>query len=222
MSHIKTTLAIVLVLAITVLAGVLQGNLSNRWGPSPDVQAAAARMLDLPDHFGDWQLQSVEPFDPDVQEILQCVGHIHHKYVNTKNPLETISVAIILGPSGPTAVHTPEICYSSRAFKTLVEPEHVTILDSDEQEHEFWAMTFEGKDLAATRLRTYYAWTTGDTWAAPKSARFAYAGQPMLYKIQLASHTLPGSNSDTKDACQRFLEAFLPVANPILFDETPN
>ena len=214
------TLAVGLVLVMTLVAGALQGKLSNRWGPSPDMQAAAARMSNLPDRFGDWQLHSVEPFDPKVEEILQCAGHFHHKYVNTKNPLEIVSVAVIVGPSGPTAVHTPEICYSSRAYKTLVAPQHVTIAGSDGREHEFWAMTFQGNDLAATTLRTYYAWSTGDTWSAPNSARFAFAGQPMLYKIQLAGNTPSGFNSTTDDTCRRFLEAFLPVANAVLFDDT--
>ena len=220
MSRFTSTLAVGLALAMTLLAGVLQGNLSNRWGSSPDMQVAAARLSDLPDHFGDWQLQSVEPFDPRVEEILQCAGHIHCKYVNTKNPAETVSVTIILGPSGPTAVHTPEICYSSRDYKTLVTPQRVAIAGSDGQQHEFWAMTFQRNDRSAATLRTYYAWTTGGSWSAPKSARFAYAGQPMLYKIQLASHVPANSSSKAIDPCRRFLEAFLPVANTILFDDT--
>ena len=222
MSRFTSTLAVGLALAITLLAGALQGNLSNRWGAPPDMQVAAARLSNLPDHFGDWQLQSVEPFDPDVEEILQCAGHIHCKYVNTKNPLETVSLAIILGPSGPTAVHTPEICYSSQAYKTLVAPQHVTIAGSDGQEHEFWAITFQRNDLAGATLRTYYAWTTGDIWSAPNSARFAFAGQPMLYKIQLASHIPATSSSKATDPCRRFLKEFLPVANTILFDDTTN
>lgn len=222
MSRFTIMLSVGLALAITMLAGALQGHLSHRWGSSPDMQAAAARLSDLPDRFGDWQLQSVEPFDPHVEEVLQCAGHIHHRYVNTKNPLEVVSVAVILGPSGPTAVHTPEICYSSQAYKRIVDPEHVIVTGSDGKDHEFWAMTFQGNDLAAARLRSYYAWTIGDTWSAPNSARFAYAGQPMLYKIQLSSQSPEDSSADAKDSIHRFLEEFLPVANAVLFDGATN
>src|SRR5579863_4164034 len=109
------------VIALTILSGVVSGVLSNRWGAPARAQLSAAKLADLPDEFGDWQLQSELPIDKDVLEILQCVGNVHKIYRNRETG-QLVNVVLLLGPPGPISAHTPEICYSTRDYEQLGAP----------------------------------------------------------------------------------------------------
>lgn len=193
---------------ITLAAGAVNGRLTHRWGPTPDLKAAASHLEDMPQQIGDWQLLSEEPIPPAVLEVLMCAGHVNRKYANRRTG-KTVDVAIIVGPSGPTSVHTPEICYSSRA-RTMNGPRlRETLMDQDGKTHSFWKLSFNSNNLPADQLRVYYAWTADAKWTAAESPRFEYAGKPLLYKIQIASQVSTLDAETTQDQCLQFLTALL-------------
>ena len=214
MKQYQYLIAIVLTLGLTVACGAVIGQMSNRWGPSHDSLAAAKKLEELREDFGDWKLQSAERMSDSVVEMLQCSGHISRIYVNQESGAR-VSVAVILGPSGPIAVHTPEVCFSSRAHKKLESRKAVSVGDSDDQ---FWAMTFENNDLNANLIRVYYGWTSGNRWEAAKDPRMSHASYPYLYKIQLASHHPAGTDLKSNDPCKNFLEDFIKVMKDYLID----
>jgi hypothetical protein len=194
--------------AITVATGLVHGRLTQRWGPTADLQAAAKRLMDLPAEMGQWQLTREVPIDERVTEILSCAGYINREYVNRQSG-ETVSIAITVGPSGPTAVHTPEICYSSRAY-TIEDPAaRVTLSDDEGRSHSFWSLTFRSNKPSTDRLRVWYAWQGGGVWTASGSPRFEFAGRPLLYKLQLASLISSAVTKHGKDPCGDFLSALL-------------
>ena len=202
---------------LTGAAGWIDGRLGNRWATPADLQGAAQRLAAVPTQFGDWQMQSNEPLSPEVEKMLQCAGNFSRVYVNTVTG-ESVGVAAIVGPSGPTAVHTPEICYTSRDHVELDKPTPVSIRPQERPNEELWRMTFLAKDLGGTRLRVYYGWSDASgVWSASAHPRFKYSGQPLLYKIQLAARMPEVEESDGGDPCQRFLESFLPVLDATLF-----
>jgi hypothetical protein len=207
-------LPIVLVLAITVLTGIVHGRLSQRWGPVPDLKGAGEHLKQFPQQVGDWQMVKDEKIDDGVIRMLSCTGYVHREYVNSKSG-ESVLVAIMLGPSGPISVHTPEICYSSRAF-TIQEPRKlVTLTDSDGGRHTFWSMLFSTNKPTADRLRVHYAWRGKENWTASKHPRFEFGGEPLLYKVQISSPVpaAAGGQADSaggkKDPCEGFLEAMI-------------
>ena len=204
--------AVLIALGLTVASGAVFGKMSNRWGPSKDSFAAAKKLESFPEEFGNWKLLSSEKMTETVVNELECCGHFSRLYGNQESG-ETVSVAVILGPSGPTAIHIPEICFSSRAHKTIESPKSVAIGDSDDR---FWAMTFESNDLSASLIRVYYAWTTGNQWSASENPRFAFAMYPFLYKVQLASHAPAGTDLDKNDPCRNFLADIKPVMKDYL------
>jgi hypothetical protein len=57
-----------------------------------------------------------------------------------------------------------------------------------------------------------------DGWAvsAPRDARFAFAGEPHLYKIQVAGPLLSSGDDKTSDPCMTFLKEVLPAVRPYL------
>ena len=214
MKQYQYLIAILLAVGLTAGSGAVVGKMSNRWGPSQDSLAAAKKLEELPEDFGDWKLQSTEKMTDSVVEMLQCSGHISRIYVN-KESGERVSVAVIVGPSGPIAVHTPEVCFSSRDHKKIESRKSVSVGDLDDQ---FWAMTFESNDVKADLIRVYYGWTPGNHWAATKNPRVSLASCPHLYKIQLVTHLPAGTDLTSNDPCKNFLEDFIPVMKDYLID----
>lgn len=205
----RIPLTVVGILLATVLAGVLHGRLSRRWGAPADIAATAAKLDQVPERIGPWQLESSDDLEDEVQKILRCEGSLKRRYVNVDTG-ESVVVALLLGPSGPIAVHTPEICYSSRDYVIDSEKQVLTLKTPDDRGDEFWAITFRGRTAAEEHLRVYYGWSTGDAWSAPESSRFEFSGEPWLYKIQVAG-SIPGADASAADPCRDFLEAFVPA-----------
>lgn len=202
-SSVGPLVALGVTIAATVAGGLLYGKYSQRWGPPPDLQAAGTHVENLPKTIGDWQLAEEQKMTDSVVQMLECAGHVQRRYVNRKNGQE-VTVALIVGPPGPTAVHTPEICYSSRAYDLHGERQSVSLNDSSPDT--FWAVDFETRNVMAGKLRVYYAWSDGGPWKASESPRYEYAASPMLYKIQLSTDVAPHLREETRDAGRDFLE----------------
>ena len=212
--------AVLLAMGLTVASGAVIGKMSSRWGPSQGLLAAASKLEEFPEQFGNWKLQSRIEMGGETVKMLECSSHISRVYVNQESePPEIVSVIVILGPSGPTAVHTPEVCFSSRANETLESRIPIAVGNSDDR---FWAMTFESNDLHADLIRVYYGWTPGNHWAATEDPRISLAWCPYLYKIQLESRLPAGSDLTSNDPCKNFLEDFVPVMKEYLVDCSGN
>lgn len=215
MIHLRFNLSVLSVVALTALSGVVSGALSNRWGPSTGAVLSGARLADIPDEFGDWQLQSTLTVEPDVIEMLQCSGSLQRVYRNRETG-QIVSIALFLGPPGPISAHTPEVCYSTQDYERVGVPQRGQIRLSKNSEADFWRMKFRSSTLRGDLLGVAYAWNCGHGWVAPDSPRFAFAGRPMLYKIQLSSRIDPGTPGDP---CEDFLKAFLPACDAAVFPE---
>ncbi|MEX2187366.1 MAG: exosortase-associated EpsI family protein [Pirellulales bacterium] len=210
----RIPLTIVAILVATVLAGALHGRYSQRWGAPADIVAIAERLGDVPTQIGPWRMESSAELEDEVQEILRCQGSLKRQYINLQTGA-SVTVALLLGPAGPIAVHTPEICFSSRDYDIVGEKSVEKLTTSADVPSEFWASNFRGKSLAAERIRVYYGWSTGDGWIASDSARFEFSGQPWLYKIQVAGPVSDADPSDS-DSCRQFLEVFVPAIQSML------
>ncbi len=210
-------LGIGVLVGITLLSGYVHGRLSNRWGPPADMLAAAKRFEKLPKQFGQWRMNSSSKMTEHVVTMLECAGYINGSFINDHTG-EQVNAFIILGPPGPVSVHTPEVCYSSRHYDIEGKRARVKIGEGKGLD-EFWALTLKSTDVNKDMLRVYYAWSDSEHWNAPESPRFTYGGSGMLFKIQLAAYLPPETDIATADTCRRFLEAWLPVVNPILLGE---
>ncbi len=211
-------MGIALVMAMTVAGGVLQGRIRNRWGPSETMQAAAQELGKVPNSFGGaqndrWQLKATETTDKlpdDVIEMLECTGYISRCYENRRTG-ETVNVFVLIGPAGPIASHTPDICFSSQNYTSRDMHRPVAIPTAAEQDDELWALSFKTKNVREDLLRVYYGWTTSGRWSATSNPRYAFVGSPYLYKIQVESQMPADSNVKSTDTCREFLKDFLPV-----------
>ncbi len=213
-SQVTMFAAATAVIALTALSGVVDGRMTNRWGVPPDFGATAGRIAAVPAQFGDWQLRVEEKFDPVQIKMLECGDRCFSRmYINTSTG-DQVSVALIAGRPGPIAVHTPEICYSSRNYSMESSPLSVKVRPDSLPEETFWKLEFRRRDLERTRLHVAYAWNTGDGWRAFTRPRWQTAGKPLLYKLQLASES---AREGEVDPCSRFLSEFLPVLDQVIF-----
>lgn len=197
-------IAMTAVIALTVVSGIVQGTLRNRWGQSEALRKAAARIEAMPEQIGDWTMRASEALPQRTVEILECAGNVVRRYENAKTG-ESVSVTVIAGPAGPTAVHTPEVCLSSRAYERSEDRHVVTLKDAAGTAHDFWTLAFKSTDLGGGTLRVMYAWNDGARWQAPADARFAFAGRPYLYKIQLTSESASTGGASEQEPCRKFL-----------------
>jgi hypothetical protein len=170
--------------------------------------AAAAQLERLPRQFGNWKLAEELPLEVSAVQMLQCAGYVNRRYVNQQSG-QTVNLAIIVGPAGPTAVHTPEICFSSRAWKLQGERHRIALEASPTKKHTFWTVDFSAKNALADDLRVYYSWSRGSTWEASASPRYEFAAEPMLYKLQLAGPIGPSASDEDRDSCREFLDELL-------------
>ena len=205
-----------LAILLTCSTGYIYGRLSQRWGTPVDLLAAADQLRTLPKSIGDWQMLEELPIAENVLQALECPGYANRRYVNQKTG-DTVSIAIMIGPPGPIAVHTPEVCYSSRAYG-IEDPRTEAAFPTEAnggdppRTQSLWKVTFRDNRMAIDQLRVYYAWatgkngSTGGAWRAASRPRYEFAGEPVLYKLQLAGLLTSDASEKERDPCHQFLE----------------
>ena len=127
-------------------------------------------------------------------------------------------------PHGWFSEHTPEVCFSTRAFKQLGSRQRAILARHQGSEmsldDQFWFVDFQKNRVTSQRVRVYWAWSTDQRWRAPDGPKTAFAGSPHLYKIQLATTTSAvlgfSARGPLDDACGRFLQQFIPATRDYL------
>lgn len=203
---------LVIAIVLTIFSGTIYRYLT---APSADLAEVAKRFNEIPKEFGDWKMDKEEPMTDQVVSTLECAGYLNGSFINQVTG-QRVNAFIVLGPPGPISVHTPEVCYSSKDYDIKETREH-TEIGKDGELGTLWSLTMrQTSTVSAELLRVYYGWASQDIWTAPESPRFTYGGDPLLFKIQLASYLPPETDLKTNDSCRSFLESFLPHVNRVL------
>ncbi len=192
--------------------------MTNRWELKKEPSEIAERLASFPEQVGAWKLSGTEELSEIAIKLLECDGYLARTYVD-ENTGDVVKVAIVLGPAGPVAVHTPEICYSSREFAIEQTRQPTDLKAMDGSSDELWRLTLRSRDLHARRLRVYYGWSTDGTWRADANPRFSFAGEPFLVKLQIAGRISQAEETTSSDSCLRFLREFAPQLRSHLFVE---
>lgn len=206
----RTSIVAVLLMGATLGSGWLHGRVANRWGQSSALQTAASRLTGaLPERLDAWQLVKTPELEEGVGDVLQCAAYLHGVYTNDQTG-DTIDVALVAGPAGPISVHTPEICYSAQNYDIAGDRQAIVIEDNSGRSHTLWQVFANSREASRPNLRVLYAWSRGAEWEAVGGPRFAYAGLPVLYKLQVAGPPDDRSAADpASDPCRKFLSQFL-------------
>jgi hypothetical protein len=221
------TASVALVAALLLVSGILQGRMTNRWDRPANLKTAAARLEQFASDIGPWKLQKKVEMDPGAVEMLQCEGYLDRVYVNSETG-QTASLAVIVGPPGPIAVHTPDICYSGAGYTSLGPRQLVELVQANKTaeskqtlekgpaKETAWLQKLRSNDVRREELHVYYGWSDGGRWDAAANPRVTFAGRPLLYKFQLAVNQTTSAGTTDSDSGKEFLEFFLPAIEPCI------
>lgn len=207
--------AIIVAAAITAAGAGYDGWIEHRWSAPVDARAAARRLRDVPERLGEWEVESTEALEPSIVKMLQCSGYLNRIYRH-RSTGERLHVAVLAGPAGPISVHTPDVCYSNRNYQLSGGAQRLQVRAAQQPDEAFWDVTLRHADGPADALEVVYAWNDGAGWQAPSQPRFALAGRPLLYKLQIARNVRPGHANET-ETCRSFLAGLLPALDRALF-----
>lgn len=206
-------------LLLTISGATIQGRYTHRWSTPTALPGAAKRLLTIPKQFQDWKCVDTRTLNQKTISLLQCAGYINYIFENTKTG-QSINVAIIVGPSGPTSVHIPEICYSARRYDIESPRTQFHILDKDGRQDDFWNVVFRSLDPGMGLLTVAYAWFGSDSWVAAENPRISLNHYPVLYKLQLASQLPAYETPHSRNPCKDFLTDFLPILDKVVTNPT--
>ncbi|HEV3004777.1 MAG TPA: hypothetical protein VGX78_09965, partial [Pirellulales bacterium] len=208
------------ILFLTLSTGLGAGYFGNRWGKPVDLVAAGKRIEKLRGGLGDWVQQGPdEAIDDESAEVLECTGSTVRVYRNVKTGA-SLRMVLLVGPSGPTSVHTPDICFKGANFE-LVAPRQQLTVPWHGTTAKLWAGSFRSKGLRGEGLRVVYAWNAGERWEAPENPRFAFMWASHLYKLMVVTDAPEGATDDQTDEVLRgFLEKLLPALDGIIQEES--
>jgi hypothetical protein len=188
----------------------------NRWGQARILQDAAARLASpLPARLGAWRLVSTPELESDTARVLQCAACQQAIYTNDETG-DTLAVSLIVGPSGPTSAHTPEICYAGQEYHLVGDHHPVMVRDANGKSHSFWRLHASSQQGKRPDLQVLYGWSAGKAWEAASGPRFAFAGLPVLYKLQMVGAAHDRSPEHTFDPFQDLLSKLLAQIQPQL------
>jgi hypothetical protein len=169
MTKLSTTttggIAVVLVLAVTLVQGLWTERWSSRDDGGELARAAQALEARFPQQFGDWKMQGTIKANPKELERAGAVGSVSRTYRNDLSKLP-MSVFVVCAAPHDASKHTPDRCYPGAGFQ-IGESEHrheVTLPDGREVE------TFTGTFIKEGQTLRIF-WTYGVPWRADKDPR---------------------------------------------------
>jgi hypothetical protein len=211
-------LVIAVAVAILVGAALFEGWRTNRWGPSEDIRAVAARLDAVPREVGPWVATADTPLDPKIVRIAEAVGYIARTYRHRDTGAQ-VDVLMLCGPSGPIAAHTPDVCYAGNGFKMVGGRARKTLPLPDGTAAGYWSARFEREVSSDDALRVCWAWGVDGHWDASESPWGEYALRQYLYKLYVTRRAAPTADTDratSPDPIEEFLTVFLPEARKVL------
>jgi hypothetical protein len=217
MKNIITTILGLMAICVTIFSGMLHGRIRYEFGLGQDLTEQVKVVESLPPEFGQTEdgrpawvmVGEQQELDDEVVELLECSGYYQAAYRSTLHPEWVVQLLLMVGPSGPLLVHSPDVCYPAAGNQLLSGPERVEVTLSGGESAELQAMMFKQWRLEGAKVRVGYAFSTGKEWQSPTDARRHFAGAPYLYKMQLHT-TLPADFklSDKVDPIAYFVSSF--------------
>jgi hypothetical protein len=207
--------------ATTILAnGYLHGRWTDRWGPSPDLQAAVDKLTRVPQSIGDWHGRN-DTLDERAIKTAGIEGYVFRHYENRLKDT-TINVLLMCGRSGPLSVHTPDICYAASGYALQGKLESASVACgsvSGPAEFYFGSLS-KANATGSTDLRIGWSWGADARWVTSANPRLSFARQAALYKLYVIQQTGPANESKSDQIVGEFLQQLMPVLNDALFRET--
>ena len=199
---------IIVALAVLVVAGVVEGYLSNRWGPSDELRTMSARVGRVPRVIGPWTGVEMR-MEQKILDRAEATAAMSRAYQHEKSKA-IVSVLLLCGPTGPIGAHTPDICYGGLGYKMMGSETRKTVSLSDNSTPAYWSARFEKPSDPG--LEVCWAWGVDGDWVASTSPRSEFMGRKGLFKLYATRGLTPGEREGrpAPDLIREFLTDFLP------------
>jgi exosortase len=193
--------------ALVLAGGIVQAEWTDRWRPSPALEAGVARLDRVPLTIGEWRGETLAV---DERELRQaevagcCLRRYEHPWTGS-----VVSVLLVCGRPGPVSVHPPDACFQGAGYTLAVPPARCTAGPGSSAT--FWVADFAWPDTVLTqRLRVFWSWKSAGAWEAPASPRQEFGRCPALYKLYVFGAVAPEGGPTTDDPCAALLRELLP------------
>jgi uncharacterized protein DUF3485 len=208
-------LPIGLAVAIMLVAGVIQGWISERWGTFPELQLLSEQLTSVPMQIGEWEGQDGEKSNDKILKISGAEGELVRIYRNANG--EEVRVSIICARLMDIFLHSPDRCYPAAGFEMQGSPEPV-VIEIGDSTAEFFTTSFRKSEPTGTHdERGFWTWSGNGQWVAPKNPKLAFAGQQhALYKLYVFANQVPKQRPNDRDYCKEFIKVFIPAVNQAL------
>lgn len=211
----KGTIAVVVAVALVAGAGLVHGKLSDRWGSSAALEAALARVPEVPLRI-DGLIGEELPTDPKEFGMAGASAYWMRNYRDPDKKTTTL-VILMCGRPGLMSVHTPDVCYQGAGYEMLGDPGTAAF----DELGLFWTARFVKQSLGSDDLRLFWGWTNDGTWRAPASPRWEFRGGRFLYKLYVAQRASGRDEKSGRQAAEATVRRLLPAIRKTLFEEAP-
>ncbi len=204
--------AALVLLAVTVLSGMLYGAFRDRRLSTAREEQVAQALAMVPRVVGKWTATKDHPLSKTAMDMLNCQAYLYRTYRHRPSGRQ-VKIAILAGPGETMAVHVPEICLESRNFTRLRDRTEILSASGHDR---FWMVPFRVNDASERRVQVLYGWSSRGPWQAPTWPRWTFAAEPLLLKLQLTVVQPIGELPTDTSVASEFLAEFLPVVTPVL------
>jgi hypothetical protein len=205
----------VALVTLIVVAGVVHGLWTNRWGETAELKAAVGRLDAIPRIAPGWQGVERKLTEGQTKGI---AGAFYHRYVQQSSG-KGVEIFILCDRPGVVAVHTPDVCYAASGF-TIGEKQTFQ-LDTGAGPEQFITAVFKKESGGEpTYLRIFWAWNNTGPWVAPDEPRLAFATSKMLYKMYVIQELTAPDEPYENGPSVELLRQLLPGMRRALFPQS--
>jgi hypothetical protein len=201
--------------ALIIGAGLVHGSWTNRWGPSPELAALAARFESVPMVLGDWTATASE-LSPDERAMAGAVACLDRRYTNRSTGF-SVTVLLLGGLPGEIGTHTPDVCYPGSGYTLGEDTAFSRGYGSPERRADLRTALATKSGTNPSVLRIFWGWHSSKGWSAPDDARWQFASESTLSKLYVVRETAGAIVDPKQDASNDLLNLLLPAIDHYVF-----
>lgn len=176
---------------------------------SKALEQAVARLYSVPKKIAQWESTSSE-LSPEEIKGASIAGYVRRQY-RDPNTGYVVNLTILVGKSGPMAVHPPTACFEGIGYVMVAGPTPTTINHNDAAS-DFNKSSFRQSNVTLpTLVRVFWGWGTDGFWSAPENPRFDFRGQPYLYKMYVTDNWPEQTGRTPLPQIETFVQDALPT-----------
>ncbi len=197
-------LGLLLVIALTVAPAIYDGTRSFRWGEDEYVKQLVENIDALPTEMSGWKSVAEIKLGESAENMLEPITYVNRSYQKGDRFAQ---VFVLLGPTGPTAVHTPDVCFSSATNALISKRVSVNVGDSASGQSTLWRSRFKDRRSATGSpfVSSWYGWTTDGTLHADPNPRYSFSDERQLVKVQVTTEYLSQDSMVEDPEFEKFL-----------------